>query len=227
MLNSADIARGPGAGRSGTVPKAISPDTFSRNGRINDWDARRSFDLTGDSVPEMITVHARGPRQDSADVVLSITTARGDMLYGDAWNTSSYFRYTPRSSFSDEAASQQVLAKLKALLADSAFTSDGPSARLRNSPEGKTTGGIVHDAVLYDIKEADVRASHAVPAGVALTPPQIAEMDTINVANADVLSLASELKDMPTFTYHAGGELTYTISWSESKKRFVKIFSCC
>jgi hypothetical protein len=32
---------------------------------------------------------------------------------------------------------------------------------------------------------------------------------------------------MPTFTYFAGGEATYTIAWSNTKQRFVKIFSCC
>lgn len=227
MLDSSELVRSDQPNRPVNVPKQIIPDTFSRTGRTNDWDARRPFDFTGDGRPEIVTVHARGSRKDSADVILSIMAPNGELLYGDTWNTSHYFRYTPRATLSEDEATRQVLAKLKRLLSDSSFTSDGPSALLRNSPDAKASGGISHDAVLYDLKEAVVRVLHAAPTGVPLTPPQLAEIDTINISNAAVATLANELKKMPTFTYHAGGEVTYTIAWSAEKKRFVRIFSCC
>jgi hypothetical protein len=223
-----------------SVPQTIIPAQFESGGGGKTFDARKAFDLTGDGRPETLVVHAAGPYADSASVTLAILDIAGDTLYQDRWNTRSYFAYTPRKGLTDSAASEVVVGHLRRLLADSAFTSNGPSDRLKSAATPRPPGakasahevpGIDRDAIRYDIKYHAVRAQHALKPGdallLALPPKMYDEMEKYPVAEASIDSLADELEAMPTFTYYAGGEVTYTIAWSNTKRRFVKIFSCC
>jgi hypothetical protein len=189
------------------------------------YTARKAVDLTNDGRPEAITIDARGPLADSASVTLAILGTAGDTLYQDRWNTRSYFEYTPRNGLTDSAANNIVVGHLQRLLVDSAFTADGPSARLKNAaiprppgakPSPHEVPGIDRDAVRYDIKMNAV--------GASASPEAVEEFP---VMEASIDSLAEELRAMPTFTYYAGGEVTYTVAWSAVKHRFVRIFSCC
>jgi hypothetical protein len=206
-----------------SVPHTIIPDGFTEVDGVQQFAARKAFDLTGDGRPETVVVDAAGPRIDTARIVLAVLAANGDMLYKDSWNANDYFMYEYRSTMSDSAANAKVLTHLKQLLSDDRFTSDGPSVQLGKS----IPGGIDRDAVRYDLKEEAVRARHRVPRGVALTPPMYAELEKAPAPESTIDSLITELKTRPTFTYYGGGEVTSTVAWSASRGRFVRIFSCC
>jgi hypothetical protein len=110
------------------------------------------------------------------------------------------------------------------LLDDSKFTSDGPSATMKKA----LPGGVDRDAVLYDLKDAMVRTKHGLRQGDPFTNTSLHdEVEQAQVGKATVDSLVAELKSTPTFRYGAGGELSYTIAWSPSRQRMVRIFSCC
>jgi hypothetical protein len=47
------------------------------------------------------------------------------------------------------------------------------------------------------------------------------------VPEADVALLVAELAQRPSFTYYAGGEVVYTIAWSDRERRFIRIQACC
>lgn len=200
-------------------------DTFVATGANVTFDARREVDLTGDGRPEILAVHAEGPRTDTMAALVSILSPTADTLFAQRFNTRLYFVYVSRSQFSHAAADSVVLNHLRALTADKSFSAGGPSARLRGaSPK---TGGIDRDAVRYDIKEQGVRAAMHIPAGSPLTTAALTAQEKIPVSDASIDSLIAELKSQPTYTFFAGGEVTNTIAWSNAKHRFVRIFSCC
>lgn len=223
-----DSTGAPGAsntGESASVPTTRTPDDFeTAPSGAKVYDARRAFDLTGDGRPETIVVHAEGPDVDSADVELLILSTSSDTLYRDAWNTTRYFQYEYRNTFTDSAAHAKVLAHLKRILTDTMFTKDGPSATMKKA----YPGGVDRDAVLYDLKDAMVREKHNLRPGDAFADASLHdEVEKAKVSKAAVDSLVTELANMPTFRYEAGGELSYTLAWSPSKQRMVRIFACC
>jgi hypothetical protein len=226
-VNTADSAADTGAEASAAGAAAAAPDSmpdaFTNTADMHAFRARKAFDLTGDGSPETVLLQARGPRVDSAQVDLLILATNGDTLYHDVWNTQRYFQYEKRSSFTDAEATSKIVAHLQRVLSDSAFTSDGPPARLTdNFPDG-----IDHDAIRYDLKEATVRERHGLRPAQPLRGSMYDEMEKVEVPTAAIDSLAAELSDMPTFTYFAGGEVTSTIAWSAARNRFIRIFSCC
>ncbi|HEX6693606.1 MAG TPA: hypothetical protein VF035_02770 [Longimicrobiales bacterium] len=212
-------------GESASVPPMRTPDDFeAAPSGAKVYDARRAFDLTGDGRPETLVVHAEGPSADSADVELLILSAASDTLYRDAWNTTRYFQYEYRSTFSDSAAHAKVLSHLKRILTDTMFTKDGPSATMKKA----YPGGVDRDAVLYDLKDAMVRAKHSLRMGDPFPDAALHdEVEKVQISKAAVDSLVAEVATMPTFRYEAGGELSYTLAWSPSKQRMVRIFACC
>ncbi len=211
------------AAQPASVPQTSIPDGFTTNGAMQVFDARKAYDLTGDGNPETIVVHAEGARVDTAAVQLLILNAASDTLYRGSWNAQHYFHYEDRKGFTTDSANARVVAHLQRLLSDSSFTADGPSPRMQNT----IPGGIDKDAIRYDLKEAQVRAKNSLTNGEPLTSPMYAELEKAPVTNAAIDSLAAELAKSPTFTYFAGGEITYTLAWSEARKRFVRIFACC
>jgi hypothetical protein len=212
-------------GESASVPTTRTPDDFetaTSGARV--YDARRAYDLTGDGRPETIVVHAEGPDVDSADVELLILSTSSDTLYRDTWNTTRYFQYEYRNTFTDSAAHAKVLAHLKRILTDTMFTKDGPSATMKKA----YPGGVDRDAVLYDLKDAMVREKHNLRPGDPFTDVSLHdEVEKAQVSKAAVDSLVTEVAKMPTFRYEAGGEVSYTLAWSPSKQRMVRIFACC
>ena len=209
---------------SASIPPLRIPDDFEAAPAGKVYDARRAFDLTGDGRPETIVVHAAGPDSDSADVELLVLATNADTLYRDTWNTSFYFQYEYRNTFTDSAAHARVMSHLKKLLADDMFTTDGPSATMKKA----YPGGVDRDAVLYDLKDGMVREKHGVRQGDRFTNPALHdEVEKAQVPAASVDSLVAELRSSPTFRYHAGGEVSYTLAWSESKQRMIRIFACC
>ena len=184
----------------------------------------RSEDLTGDGSPEKLTLTARGARMDSLRVRLEIRSASDSLLYTAAWSSRFYFQYIDRAAMSDAAADSVVHRRLDAVLADTAFrtATPGPAADTMRA-------SMMRDAIRYDIATSQLRARHGLPLAAELPP---AAHDSINVLaaavpKAQIDALYSELQGKKSFTFFAGGEVTYAIAWSERERRFVTIFSCC
>ena len=184
----------------------------------------RSEDLTGDGSPEKLTLTARGSRMDSLRVRLEIRSASDSLLYAAAWSSRFYFQYVDRAAMSDAAADSVVNRRLDAVLADTAFrvTTPGPAADTMRAT-------MMRDAIRYDIATNALRLKQGLPIGAELPP---AAHDSVNamaaaVPKSQIDALQAELQGKKSFTFFAGGEVTYAIAWSERERRFVTIFSCC
>jgi hypothetical protein len=199
-----------------TTPSAANADVTVNRERLED--------LTGDGRNERLTLVARGPRTDSLDVRLEIRSPEDTLLYASTWNSRFYFQYVERSSMSDAAADSTVRRHLDAVLADTAFR-----AGAARTPGDTVEAAMMRDAIRYDIATTELRTRHGLAIGVELPT---AAHDSVNVLAATVPrsrinALVQELKDRKTFTYFAGGEVTYAIAWSDREQRFVTVFSCC
>ena len=184
----------------------------------------RAEDLTGDGVSEKLSLTARGPKVDSLRVQLEIRSANDSLLYASAWDSHFYFQYLDRGEMSDAAVDSTVRRRLDAVLADSAFRT-GASG----SAADTIRASMMRDAIRYDIATNQLRTQHGLALGADLPPTA---HDSINVMAAAVPrsqidALFRELQGKKSFTFFAGGEVTYSIAWSDREQRFVTIFSCC
>jgi hypothetical protein len=210
------------------TPKSDAPDSASAaappaTDPIN-IVKERSEDLTGDGVNEKITLSARGSQMDSLRVRLEIRSADDSLLYASSWGSRFYFQYVERAGMSDAAADSTVRWHLDAVLVDSAFRTGVPG-----SSADTMRAAMMRDAIRYDIATNEWRTRHALALGAEIPPTA---HDSINLAAASVPkskidALFQELQGKKSFTFFAGGEVTYSIAWSDREQRFVTIFSCC
>ena len=211
------------------APRADAPDSARGGAAAPATDAinimkERLEDLTGDSVNEKITLSARGSRMDSLRVRLEIRSADDSLLYASSWSSRFYFQYLDRAGMSDAAVDSTVRWRLDVVLADSAFRTGVPG-----SAADTMRTMMMRDAIRYDIATNEWRTRHGLALGAEIPPTA---HDSINVAAAAVPksqidALFQELKGKKSFTFFAGGEVTYSIAWSDREQRFVTIFSCC
>jgi hypothetical protein len=184
----------------------------------------RSEDLTGDGVNEKLSLTARGSQMDSLRVRLEIRSADDSLLYASSWSSRFYFQYVERAGMTDAAADSTVRRHLDAVLADTAFRTGAPR------PAADTIGAsMMRDAIRYDIATNQWRTQHGLALGDGLPPTA---HDSINdlaaaVPKEQIDALYQELQGKKSFTFFAGGEVTYSIAWSAREQRFVTIFSCC
>ena len=181
-------------------------------------DHERAADLTGDGRPERVVVRAYGTSYDSLQVHVGIVDSTGEALYTHTWPSTAYFKYSEaqRTPESDRAEVERQLARL---VADSAFrTVRGTDAR------GRATD-VDTDAIRHHLAEM-ARATRNDSTQASGRPP-LTETDPAKVPAALVARVAAEVRTQPSFTYFAGGEETYTVRWSPSLKRFVRVFACC
>ena len=210
------------------APKADAPDS-ANGGAPPVSDAinitkERSEDLTGDGVNEKLSLSARGSQMDSLRVRLEIRSADDSLLYASEWSSRFYFQYLERAGMSDAAADSTVRRHLDAVLVDSAFRTGVPG-----SAADTMRSAMMRDAIRYDIATNEWRTQHSLALGAEIPP---AAHDSINIAAAAVPksqidALFQELQGKKSFTFFAGGEVTYSIAWSDREQRFVTIFSCC
>lgn len=215
---------------AGCSPKGDATDsTTSGGGGATPADSinitkERSEDLTGDGAPEKLSLSARGSRMDSLRVRLEIRGAGDSVLHASSWNSRFYFQYLERSGMTDAAADSIVRRHLDRVLADSAFRTG-----VSGSSADTMRASMMRDAIRYDVATNELRTAHGLPLGAEIPP---SAHDSINVLAAAVPkaridALYDELKGKRSFTFFAGGEVTYSIAWSDREKRFVTIFSCC
>jgi hypothetical protein len=178
------------------------------------FEDERQVDLLGDAAPERVEVTATGTRYDSLRVRVAIHGQADSLLYVDSWHSDFYFKYDFLEGKADTTVQRIVRGHLAALLRDTAFAP--PGARVPD-PE----------AVRYHIAEYSWRSSAGVPDTVPLPPGAYEQIEQYLVPEADVALLVAELAQRPSFTYYAGGEVVYTIAWSDRERRFIRIQACC
>jgi hypothetical protein len=186
------------------------------------FEDERSFDLTGNGLPERITVVAAGPSYDSLRIRLAISTAEDTTLYVDGWDSSYYYEHVVQRPPATQLQSE-VRGHLTELLRDAAFKPPAIVDGTRNP------AGVMPDleALRWDIAERSWRRSAGLPDTVPLHAQAWDEINQLVVPEADLEQLAAELAKQPSFTYYAGGEVVHTIAWSERERRFIRIRSCC
>ena len=190
----------------------------------------RAEDLTGDGVAEKISLTARGSEIDSLPVRLEIRSADDSVLYAASWNSHFYFQYLDRPAMSDAAADSTVRRRLDEVLLDTAFRIvPADAGKPMRTPADTIQSDMMRDAIRYDIATNQWRTQHGLGLGAEVPP---AAHDSINmmaaaVPRAQIDALFEELRGKKTFTFFAGGEVTYSIAWSAREQRFVTVFSCC
>lgn len=186
------------------------------------FEDERRIDLTGDGRIERVIAEARGPTWDSLHIQLRILGEGDSLLYHDGWSSFRYFDYETGGMPADTVVQRIVRGHLAELLRDTAF---GPPAIIAGEPAGGVAPDA--DAVRYDIAEYSWRRSAGLPDTVSTPAPAWTEIEELLVPESDVESVVAELARQPTFTYHAGGEVTHTLAWSNGEGRFIRIRSCC
>jgi hypothetical protein len=207
-----------------TERKKNPPPLDVRTPRPPRLDATTTRDLTGDGAAERVVATAIGPSFDSMAVRLEIRDGRtGAVLYVARWSTRDYFKYERPS---DAAARERTVRQQFEQLLLNAF--NGPTIK---TPDGVSHTAVDTAAVRYHLLELDWRRAHGI-ADTMPTPPD-AESEigrprpTTAEEKARIAAVVAEVRDRPNFTFHQGGELTYTIAWSDREHAFVRIQSCC
>ena len=173
----------------------------------------------GAAEPFTIVVQARGPRADSMAVELRVE--RGDsVLYRDRWSTALYAAYD-RPRVSPDSARRRAEHHLGRLLADDAVR---PARAFLTG--ASDVDAMLRDAIAFDVRVDGERRRRRLPPGAEL-PVAARESPRAVADTARVRALAAELRDRPAFRYHAGGEASYAIAWSEREQRFVVVYGCC
>jgi len=203
---------------SGPDRRSHAPGTRDRSASAARLPIRysdeRLIDVTGDSVRDRIVVTATGPSYDSLDVVLEIQSEDGTPLYTDRWSSRRYFAAAARAALTDSAARSVVLARLGALLADSAFTRTGDTSSALARVD---TGTVEHD-----LREILVRARHMLPDTVRLRGALANEVGRMTIPRTRLDSVLTAIHRKPRFTYAAGDSVTYTVAWDPKLARFVR-----
>jgi hypothetical protein len=217
MVSAGACAPTPDASDSAVASDTTSADaiTIARE---------RSEDLTGDGRPEQMTVDARGPTMDSLRVRLEILSPEDSTLYASSWSSQFYFQYVNRADVTDAAADSTVRKHLDAVLSDSAFR-----VGVAGTISDTLMLSMMRDAIRYDLATHQLRTEHSLAPGEELPPTAHDSINTLAAAvpRARIDSLVMELRGRKTFTYFAGGEVTYAIAWSDREQRFITVFSCC
>ena len=182
-------------------------------------DHERSVDLTGDGRPERVVVHARGTRHDSLQVHTAIVDSTGRELYTHDWISLRYFHYSTPEQRSDTADQREVERQLARLISDSALRA------VRGVDSRGRLVDVDTNAIRYHLAETAL-AEQRDPSLAAGRPPLTAT-DPASVPAALVMRTAAELRGQPSYTYFAGGEETYTIRWSPTLARFIRVAACC
>jgi hypothetical protein len=169
------------------------------------WRVSRDVDVTGDGRPERIVVSADGPTAEALTVTLAITSPGGERLYRTRWPAAAYFKYAYPDDRTEQGLRRAVRAHIERLTADSAL-----APRSVRDTSGRVLAWLDSAVVQDDV--------HQHPRAGTTEPRRVASL---------LRELRGALPGRPTFTYFGGGEETYTLVWSTSEHRFVRIFACC
>lgn len=167
----------------------------------------RDADLTGDRVPELLRVTARGARPESLAVTLSVRDSAGATLYRRTWSSGTWLARIDPGVLTPAIADSIVRRRVDDLLGDDAV--------------GKA-GSVDAQAVSWDVAERRWRESHAIADSL---PLHAAGHDAVTIAARDtarVRALVAELRRRPALSWLAG-DRRQAIAWSPTERRFVRV----
>ena len=167
------------------------------------WEHTVARDLTGDGRAETLRLVARGYRPESLKVTFSIT-AVDSVLYTLSWPSDGYFAYEgPIESIPPSRLAERTRSALSRFLNDDAF---GTTAEVDS---GEAVETISHQLCVTFAN------------GTYATDPSC--LDTL------VRPLWQDMvrRNVVTFSFGSGGEVSRTIVWSTRMRRFLEVFACC
>ena len=156
-------------------------------------------DLTGDGIPEVLTLSGTGSSIDSLEVSFTIQSSRRN-LYSLTWRLTRA-SFNPRRRISDAELRTHLTEYGKAFFADSKFMSPtGFRSWLRTS------------ARLH----------------ISETPEVIArEMTPNNLPRARTIWGEMQAVGVTVFQFSPGGDAIKVIGWSPTDDRFYDLLECC
>lgn len=158
-------------------------------------------DLTGDGVPETLTLTGRGHTIDSLDLRFTITSA-GRTVYEKRWSVTRVIGFDAGRRTLSAVEHRARLNELgSAFFAPAKFMSpDGFLAKLRASARGHIA--LIPEVIARDGGPQDSSQARLVWDG----------MQTAGIT---------------IFEFSAGGDAVTTIGWSRSDHRFYRLLECC
>lgn len=191
---------------------------FLGDGGVADFQVTEEFelDLTGDGVPEEVTVSVYGEDPGALEIEMSVVGRRQAIQYTSVWSSADYpeiQQARARDELSPWVAGQAVRERLQDLLAE-------------ESIQPLTLGDIDTAAIRRELQFEEWRLERGLPASIPLTPEEEARLATVAVPDDAVREVLNALPGRPGLTYVAGSELR-TIAWSTVLDRFVTVASCC
>ena len=173
----------------------------------------RDADLTGDRVPELLRVTARGARPESLAVTLAVRDSGGTSLFRRTWSSGTWLARIDPSVLTPAIADSIVRRRVDDLLGDAAIVKSGSTS-------------IDPRAVAFDLAERRWREQHGLADSLALPADG---QDAVTVAMADttrdaarVRALVAELRRQPVLTW-LEGDGRRAIAWSPKERRFVRV----
>ena len=157
-------------------------------------------DLTGDGVPEILSLIGRGPTVDSMEVTFSITSAGGP-LYDTRWQIT-------RTVGFDAGRRQLSAAEHRARLNEL-----GPW--FFDDRKFKSPSSFVADL----LKSARLH--------VDLIPSVIARQGSGDSARARTIWEQMQASPIIIFEFSPGGDAIRALGWSTGDKRFYQLLECC
>lgn len=156
-------------------------------------------DLTGDGVPEVLTLSGTGNSTDSLEVTFTIRSSQRS-LYSRTWRLTRA-SFNPRRRISDAEFQTRLTEYGNAFFADSKFMSPtrfrswlGTSARLH----------------------------------ISETPEVVArEMTPNNLPRARAIWDEMQAAGITVFQFSPGGDAVKVIGWSAADERFYDLLECC
>lgn len=207
------------------TPVTVAPVSEWPDSGAVDYRRERSVDFTGDDIAETVAATAVGPSYDSLTIAITIESSRGDTLWHESWPSLLYFKYDPIEGKADTTVMRIVRDHVEDLLAPVKVTETGglPNALRR----GEVPDDVMREAVQYHLAELDWRRANGIAPAMPTPPEAWSQIDATSVPEERVTAVLNEVRRRPSLMYHAGGEATYVIAWSESEQSFVRIYSCC
>jgi hypothetical protein len=176
----------------------------------------RDADLTGDRIPELLRVTARGTRPESLAVTLSVRDSSGATLYRESWMAGTWLARIDPAVLTPAIADSIVRRRIDDLFGDDAIT----------RPATPNPTVVDPRVVALDVAERRWRASNRVADSIAL--PE-GGRDAIAAAARDTLrvrALVAELRRQPSLGW-LQGDGRQAIAWSPTERRFVRVRRCC
>jgi hypothetical protein len=210
----------PGCGDTGGTsdrPGQDRTNPFVGDGGFGDLEMEEEFqmDLTGNGVPEVVTVAIQGHHPRALEIELTVVGAGDLVLHGSAWSSAEYPEFgRPQGADAPTwVQAEWVREHLEELLGDDS---------LRPLAPGETDPLSVR----RDLRLQEWRIERGFPAGALPSEDEEPQVSAIEIPDQEVREVIGSLTGRPALGYLAGG--TYrTIVWSPELERFVQVTGCC